>query len=578
MTHIQHTAGDSAGRRITAAVPRALALGLFATTLTLAMGCGSAGGGAPPQPAADAGGQAPAAAAPKLDRVVFALQQPGIEYQDVRHLNTPNEWPLDPMYESLMGVDANTGKIVPVLSTGWQIDTKTNDIRYQLRKGVKFHKDNGEFTAKDVVVKMREKVKDEPAAAIQSSSIYWRGLLKDVEVVNDYEVVYHLKEASGLVMEFGTDQFGGASMFSSQSYEKTGIPPMNGEALAGTGPYQYDTRVQGQYVRFTRVPYKHWRTDAEFPAFEFRWVKEASTRMAALLAGEVQLTDLPEDLQKQAVIQGFKAVQGRVPAFRAFVAFQCCQFKDTKNPALGYIDPTSPLADVRVRRALAKSVNYDELNKSLFGGKGERMINNPLHPTRPGWDPSWEKRWPELYGFDVPAARALIAQAGYSAGNPLKVNLRVAPVAGLAAAQDVAEAVGAYWRNAGVDVTLRTGDPPPNPIGNPQVYNEITISATSSTPWTGIFNYGSSLQHRNPGPEQADVDQVLDKIRNTMDFDAQDPMWRDVGEKLFTANHFVPLFWLPTVAIVNPKFVSDYVFPGSITGTWTHIEGIKAAR
>ncbi len=549
--------------------------GLLAATIALATGCASAP--APQQPAADTG-PAPTAA-PKVDRVVFALQQPSIEYQDVRHLNTPNEWPLDPMYESLMGVDANTGKIVPVLSTAWKIDTQTNSIRYQLRKGVKFHKDNGEFTAKDVVVKMREKVKDEPAAAIQSSSIYWRGLLKNVEVVNDYEVVYHLNAPSGLVLEFGTDQFGGASIFSSQSYEKLGIPQMNGEALAGTGPYQYDTRVQQQYIRFTRIPYKHWRTDADFPAFEFRWVKEASTRMAALLAGEVHLTDLPDDLQKQAVGQGFKTVQGRVPAFRTFVTFQCCQFKDPKNPALGYIDPTSPLADIRVRRALAKSVNYDELNKSLFGGKGERMLNNPLHPTRPGWDPSWEKRWPELYGFDVGAARSLLTQAGYnSTGNPLKVNLRIMPVAGLSAAQDAVEAIGSYWRNAGIEVTLKTGDAPPNPLGNPQVYNEIAISATSSTPWTGIFNYGSSLQHRNPGPEQADADQVLDKIRNTMDYDAQEPMWKDVGEKLFTANHFVPLFWLPTVAVVNPKIVADYVFPGSITGTWTHIEGIKAVR
>ncbi len=36
--------------------------------------------------------------------------------------------------------------------------------------------------------------------------------------------------------------------------------------------------------------------------------------------------------------------------------------------------------------------------------------------------------------------------------------------------------------------------------------------------------------------------------------------------------------WLPAEAAVNPKFVRDYVFPGAICGTWTHVDGIKAAR
>jgi hypothetical protein len=29
---------------------------------------------------------------------------------------------------------------------------------------------------------------------------------------------------------------------------------------------------------------------------------------------------------------------------------------------------------------------------------------------------------------------------------------------------------------------------------------------------------------------------------------------------------------------MNPSVVADYVFPGSVTGTWTNVQNIKAAR
>ncbi len=550
------------------------------STSALLTACASPQPAAAPAPSGASTATESAPAAPKVSRLVFAMTAPAFETNDIRHLGTPDEWHMDPQYESMIAVDPNTGKYIGLLASEWSLDLKNNDMRYKLRKGVQFHKGYGEFTAKDVVVKMREKVRDEPAAKRSSISAFWTGILKDVEVVNDYEVVYHLKQPSGLVVDYASDQQGGASIWSGAHFEKIGVPDFTMESLAGTAPYQYDSRAQGQYIRFTKVSYKHWRVDAEFPAFEFRFVKEASTRLAGLLAGEIHMTDIPNDLAKQAEAQGFKSVQGKVPALRAFVSFMCCQWKNPKDVSQGYIDLTSPLQDVRVRKALSKAINYDELNKGLFGGKGERMVNNPLHPVRPGWDPAWEKRWPDEYGYDTTAAKALLAQAGYTTASPLKVNFAVRPVNGVAGAEDVADTLGGYWRAIGVDVNLHTVDAvqySANSIAL-QVQNDIAIASTSSNAWTGVFNYGSSLLHRSMGPEQPEVDVLMDKIRNTMDIEAQTPLWHDIGEALFTAHHFIPLFWVPTTAVVNPKIVAGYVFPGSISGSWTHVENIKAAK
>jgi hypothetical protein len=39
----------------------------------------------------------------------------------------------------------------------------------------------------------------------------------------------------------------------------------------------------------------------------------------------------------------------------------------------------------------------------------------------------------------------------------------------------------------------------------------------------------------------------------------------------------IPLFWLFVEATVNPRFIADYTFPGTITGFFTHLEYIKLA-
>lgn len=553
---------------------------LLTAGLLLAAGCTTPTTAPTGPTSADGTATAPTASTLKVDRLVFAVTPPSYQTNDIRHLGTPDEWYMDPMYESLIGIDAKTGKFAGVLASEWKLDATENAIRYTLRKGVQFHKGNSELTAKDIVWRLQEKLKEEEAAARSSISGYWKQNLKEVQVVSDYEVNVLLKGPSGLAIDYSSDQLGGASVWSSQHQQKLGVPTFQTEALAGTGPYQFDQHVQGQYIRFSRVPYKHWREDVEFPAFEFRFIKESSTRLAGLLAGEVHLADIPEDLQRQALNQGMKTLQGQVPALRVFGNFMCCQFKDPKDPSQGVIDPSSPMMDVRVRKALSKAVNFNDLNRAFFGGKGEVMVNNPLHPIRPGWDKTWETRWQEEYGYDQAAARNLLTQAGYSPSNPLKINLAVRPINGVPAAEDLAETLGGYWRQVGIDVAQRQVDPTQyqaQTIGL-QLFNDFALNATSANAWTGIFNYGSSLLHRSPGPEQADVDELLNRIRNTMDLEQHDGLWRQAGEKLFTAHHFLPLFWLPTTVTYNPRVVSDYTFPGSISGSWTHTYNIRAAK
>lgn len=90
----------------------------------------------------------------------------------------------------------------------------------------------------------------------------------------------------------------------------------------------------------------------------------------------------------------------------------------TPDASKGWLNPDSPLIDVKVRRALSKAIDRDAVNKAFFGGEGKPQFNSHFGPSRQGWDPSWERRFQEEYGYDQAAARRLLAEAGYGPSKP----------------------------------------------------------------------------------------------------------------------------------------------------------------
>ena len=90
------------------------------------------------------------------------------------------------------------------------------------------------------------------------------------------------------------------------------------------------------------------------------------------------------------------------------------------------------------------------------------------------------------------------------------------------------------------------------------------------------YGFGGSLT--NQQPYQPELNTLFGELRSTLDEQKQEAIYRQMGEVLFTGHSNFPLFWVTTEAMVNPQYVADYVFPGSISGVWTHVENIKAAR
>lgn len=513
---------------------------------------------------------------PVVRRVVMAVPPPRQEHLVPRNGDQTSAFQVRPVYEYLIGIDPESGKFTPHLATAWNLEPDGLSFRFKLRQGVPFHRGYGEFSSKDVVFSHEQFVREDSA---HSNSASFRLEVAGVTPINDYEVVYRLARPFSAFLNVLSEQQGNiGDQVSKAHHEAVGEPTNFEQQLVGTGPYQSLERSQGSYVRFERVPYQHWRVAPDFPEFEFRWVNENSTRLAALLAHEVHLSSVPEEQLGVARASGMQVIEGRVPGQRTYIRYFGPNFQDaTKNWAF----PDSPLLDVRVRRAFSKAIDRDALNKAFFGGKAVLMHNAHQIPSREGWNPDWVTRFPEEYGYNPSAARALLAEAGYGPAKPLTTNLFLTKeTRGLPASLDLTEAIGSYLRAVGVEVNLIPIEDAVKTAGTTPPFkwdNHMDLDITAADLFASIQVKNSGLRPRLAGFATPEMDAVYTRFLREMDDRKRDDLARQWGDLHYNSHASLPLFWISATITVDPAVVADYVWPGSFTGTWSHVEYIRAA-
>ena len=511
-------------------------------------------------------------AKPKVDRVIVGIVPFGQEANIRRIVGQISAVQFDPIDESLVGMDPNTGQKVPELATEWAIEGG-NTWRFKLEKGVQFHNGWGEVTARDVKFAYEEYIKDD---AIGGARRPLRAQIDSIDASNDYEVLIHLKQFDADLINLLSRAQPAVSIVSKAHADEIGTDPdFDSEPLAGTGPYQFLEREQNVYLRYRRND-NHRSIRPDFQELEYRYMNEASTRLAALLTKEIHVTSLPDDLYVQALADGMKVIQGKASLRRVFIRYQCCYI----NPSTGEypMHPDSPLQDVRVRKALNKAINRAELNEGLFGNKGIPMYIHAFNPLLEGWSQSWVDRFPEAYGYDPAAARDLLREAGYGDNNPLETNVHVFKLAQLPGADDVAEVLAEYIRDAGVKVNF-VQEPTASrntKLRTQQYGNDLILATTSAGQIVGASVYGANIIFSRTATTP-ELDAKITELRAETNDARRTQLWTEFGNLNYDSYNNIPLFWLPAEVIVNPEVVSDLVWPGALSGFWSHMWQLKAA-
>lgn len=550
-----------------------LAALLVTSVLTALMAAGCSSSSSPSgAPGADAG-----PVKPKVDRLVWALKAPPAESSNIRTICCFDSWQYRPSHEDLVGMDPKTGEYMPELATEWKLDAASNKVTFKLREGVKFHGDKwGTMTSEDVKWTY-DNIVDNADTSFTWAKSFWQRVVKKIETPSANEVVMTINPDVNffLFMSPASHQLAIRSMKqqAAEGEPKTveAAPPV------GTGAYEWVERKGGSYIRFKRVNFQHWKGMPDFPEFEFRLINEPATRMAALLANEVHVTDLPSDLSPQAERAGMKVVANQVPAPRVWGQFRCCYV----DPQTGKYPmfPETPLLKKQVREALNRAINRDELGKA-FAPKGRPMFINHFDPTRQAWDPTWERQFKDKYGYDPNKARQLLAEAGYTAANPLKIQVMSAPLTYIAAGPDIAESIAQYWRAVGIQPEIVNMDPATE-TAQQRAYkfdNMFRMQSASATLVDAINIFSVPANPPGAGYWTPEIKKMVDELNGTLDTGKQNELLKRIGDFGFNEYWDVPLWWVPLEVIVNPTFVSDYTFPGMVHGGWSHFETVKAAR
>ncbi|HLI11168.1 MAG TPA: ABC transporter substrate-binding protein [Alphaproteobacteria bacterium] len=298
---------------------------------------------------------------------------------------------MDNIFDALL--ERNTaGQLVPGLATSWE-RVDANTWRFKLRRGVKFHNGN-EFTWEDVKFTF-ERGKD-PKVSEFSNFAQLVASVKPagndpwtIDITTTQPVPYFVQ---ALPLFFIMDQKSTAS----RSEGEVAQHPI------GTGPYKFVEWVKSSYLKVTAND-AYWGGKPKIENVELRPISEASTRLAAIASGDVDiLQDVPVALIK-AVERNPKVEVVARPARRSI-------FLAIANK------PGTPTADLRVRRAMYMAINEPEIIAKVMFGHASPAAQVPDPPTV-GYSKAI-KRLP----YDPAKAKALLKEAGYANGFDLTLN------------------------------------------------------------------------------------------------------------------------------------------------------------
>ena len=520
---------------------------------------------------------------PVVDRLVIGAIAPSLISNNAgRGLSPQSQVQLVPMYEYLIGTDAETGALIPQLAESWGLEPNGQDFRIKLRENIPFHNGVGTVSYRDVAFTVAE------FGAEDSTHTHARNYRTvEVESVTELEFLWKLPGPLAEQERRMSEHIGGMEMMSVADYELLGEEIVTSRPLAGTAGYQFESREQESYIRFDRAPGEHWRHTPDFA-----WSGVPVDERGVDAPGRHPHGRDPHHPARrrldggQAEDDGLRVETGLLPGQRIFGAFKGGYLDttysryDAQGTPCGYVHCDSPWLDHRVRKAMSKAVDKDALNDAFFRGAGHNMVMQGIPEDSPAFNSEWLAAYPAEYGFDPDAARSLLADAGYGSNNPLEISVQVIPVAGYPQAPDVMEAMAGYWNDVGISTTIDQ---------TPGSTLRATQQALEFKNYIGLFSgapiniqsfrvHNSNITPRGGGFEYKEISDLVHQVQATMGEDAQNVILRQIGDIAFPAHVAVNLFYIPPQIVLNPDVVESWRWPGNVAGLWSHFDLIRAVK
>lgn len=397
-------------------------------------------------------------------------------------------------------------ELVPGLAEKWEYkDDKT--IVFTLRQGVQFH--NGEpFNAEAVKYTFDRLLGDEGKKGPQSSNYT---SINSVEVNDEYTVTMHLNSADPVIL---TKLSGyGAVIVPPKYIEENGDEHFNNNPV-GTGPFKMTSYKRDQEVVLEKNG-QYWKEGLpKLDKVTFKVIPEASTRLAELQTGKI-------DVMKRVEVAQAETVKGS----------DFLELKEIGTPtvfSLRFDTAKEPLNNVKVRQAINYAINKEEIITEILNGYG-KPISTFQSELSFGNNPNLKP-----YSYDPEKAKELLKEAGVAEGTAL--DLFIPGTDGNF--KEIAQAASFYLEEVGlkvninsVDATTLTSDLIPNGKAG-HMYRQGWGGWTLDFDNTAYLMYHEGEQW-NPSFKDEKVEELLAAQRATVNQDEREAIFKELTELLY---------------------------------------------
>lgn len=351
--------------------------------------------------------------------------------------------PMSACYNNLVLFDPlkkqeSEATIIPELAEKWSWQDGGRTLVFFLRKDVKWH-DGQLFTAKDVkyTFDVVRAAPDAPAKLRVNPRKGWYDNVVSIDAPDAYTVLFRLKRPQpSLLMMLAS---GYSPVYPAH------VPPAEiRNRCVGTGPFKVKDYRQGEVLELVKNPDYFVKGRPYLDGIRYIIVKERGTAVAAIQTGRIDV-GFPGEVSKTAS----ESLKAAVPQLVVTVANQ------NVNDNLIMNIRRLPFDNPKVRKAISLAVDRRAYIKAVH--QGGALPGASMAPKPFGVWGLLEKDLNQLPGYGEPAkdkaeAKKLLAEAGFSPGNPLKVEMGTRAIAIYV---DFASFIVDQLKQVGVEATLK---------------------------------------------------------------------------------------------------------------------------
>ena len=427
--------------------------------------------------------------------------------------------------------------VEPALATKWT-HISTTQVRFELRKGVKFH-DGTPFTADDVIFSFN-RIR-QPQGTMQ---IYVGGI-KEIRKIDDYTIDLMLEAPVPVLLRNLVD-FRIMSKAWAEKNHATNIQDYKAKEetysahnVMGTGPYKITGWLPDQKITMVINPDWWGSNKGNITEVTYLPIKSAPTRVAALLSGDVDLlTDLPaQDVVKLQQDPKLKLVEGNETRTIFFAMDQ-----GSDELAGSNVKGKNPFKDKRVREAFNIALDREAIKRATMRGlsiPAGIMVAPGVNGNTPDIDVALKP--------DLAKAKKLLAEAGYADGFEVPL---YCPNNRYINDEQICQAAVAMWAKVGIKARLIAQPMSQHSQGFQRFEEPLYMLGWGVSTFDALYPLQALARTRTSGADgsfnfsklsDARLDALIDAIKIEPDVPKRNALIREALLRVRDEFEFIPL-------------------------------------